>query len=188
MNIQQLINTFGNFIDKCAIRYPLVSNNKDKILDRCCHLYEDWQGLYFSNAEIFGRGMPKSHFTNYLGINSNEETENPRRFYAFITLRYNNARINTHTINDIVRALQFAKEIETENIPLYFLNGDNEYQLINLAIAETGLKLDNVYVEHIDQLQPHLEIYCNSTESEQELSEQLNLLYQFFFKFNEPEV
>lgn len=188
MNIQQLINTFGNFIDKCAIRHPLVSNNKDKILDRCCHLYKDRLGLYFSNAELFGRSIPKSHFTNYLGINSNEETANPRNFYAFVTLRFDNAQTHTHSLSDVIRAIQFSKEIESEKIPLYFFNGDKKCAISNLSLTEAEmLKIDGFDIERIDQLASRLAIRCNSTESEQELSEQLNLLYQIFLKFNEQE-
>jgi hypothetical protein len=189
MNIQQVINTFGNFIDNCAVHYPLISNNKDKVLDRCSHLYNDWQGLYFSNAEILGRSVPKSHFINYLGINSNEDSENPRNFFAFVTLRFNNAKTNAHTLSDIVRALQFAKEIETKDILLYFFNGEKEYAMSNLFFTETDLlRLDRTDIESLDQLASHLAICCDSTDLELKLAEQLNLLYRVFLKFNEQEV
>lgn len=190
MNIQQVINTFGNFIDECAIRYPFVSSNKDNILDRCFNLYRNNEGLFFSNAEIFGKGKPKSKFTNYLVINSDDETENLRNFYASIVLRYNNAVNNAHTLSDVVRAIQFSKEIESEKIPLYFFCGNKKkYAISSISLTEDELpKINGVVIERIDQLSPHLSIRCNSTESEQELQEQLNLLYRVFLKFNEREV
>lgn len=190
MNIQQVINTFGNFIDDCAIRYPFVSNNKDNILDRCFNLYWNNEGLFFNNAEIFGKGYPKPYFLNYLLVNSDEEIEHPRNFYASFVLRYNKAENKALTLSDVVRGIQFSKEIESEKIPLYFFCGNKKkYAISSISLTEDELpKINGVVIERIDQLPPHLSIRCNSTESEQELQEQLNLLYRVFLKFNEREV
>ncbi len=164
MNIQQLINTFGNFIDECAICYPLVSKNKDNILDRCCNLYCNNAGLFFNNAEIFGKGYPKSNFINYLVINSDDETE--RLFYVSIVLRCNKAENKVLTLSDVVRAIQFSKEIESEKIPLYFFCGNKKkYAISSISLTEDELpKINGVIIEHIDQLPQHLSIRCNSTE------------------------
>ncbi len=181
MNIQQLINTFGNFIDECAISYPLLSKNKDNILDRCYNLYWNNQGLFFNNTEIFGKGCPKPYFLNYLVINSDEETEHPRNFHASFVLRYKKSENKALTLSDVKRAIQFSKEVNSEKIPLKFLCANIEVKLpkINEIITE---KID------IDQLASHISIRCDSTESEQELQKQLNLMYRIFLKFNERDV
>ena len=185
MNIQQLINTFSIFIDECSAKYMAILKNKDFILDRCYHLYDDEQGLYFSNTEIFGRSIPKAHFTNYFGINT-IDTEHPRSFYTFVTLRFNNAKINTHSLDDVIRAIRTAQEKIIEDIPLYFYNGQEEYFVPGISFTEDGvLKLNDTSIENISQLAPHLSICGNATESEEMFKTQLDLLYQVFLRFNE---
>lgn len=181
MNIQQVINTFGNFIDECAISYPLVSKNKDNILDRCYNLYWNNEGIFFSNAEIFGKGCPKPYFQNYLVINSDEETEHLRNFHASFVLRYKKSSNKALTLSDVKRAIQFSKEVNSEKIPLRFFCANIEIKLP---------KLNKIITEDIDidQLSSHISIRCDSTESEQELQKHLNLLYRIFLKFNEREV
>lgn len=188
MNIQQLINVFGNFIDSCANDYDTLLTNKDRILDRLFYLNPDsekyGEGLFFSNSEIFGRQRPKSNFLNYIGIDASDETKSPRNFFAFHVLRYN--RMGVHSLDDIVRAVQIAQNISTVDNPLYFYNGDEEYPISNQLFRETELlTLDDKVIESIDQLAPHLSICSGSTESEQILTIQLNSLYQVFLKYNE---
>lgn len=185
MNIQQLINTFSNFIDECSAKHTAILKNKDSVLDRCKYLYVDEFGLYFSNAEILGRSVPRPHLTNYFGINTNER-EHPRKFYVFVTLRYNNTQTNVHSLGDIIRAIQIAQKITTEENPLYFYNGEEEYLVSSLSFADGGvLKMGGVDIARISQLAPRLSISANATESEQMLKIQLDLLYQVFLGFNE---
>ncbi|MBO4785413.1 MAG: hypothetical protein J5521_11820 [Lachnospiraceae bacterium] len=188
MNIQQLINTFGCFIDECATAYPKIIGNKDKILDRCFNLYDNCQGLYYSNAEIFGKGKPKPNFTNYFGVNSDDESACPRNFYAFVTLRYIVSG-KTQEFNDVVKAIACAKEKVDEETVLYFYNGEERFFISDIIVTEEGcLKIGDNLVKDMSQLKGFLSICGVSTSSEDELKKQLRLLHLVFLKFNEQGV
>ena len=185
MNIQQLINTFGCFIDECATVFPKITANKDKILDRCFNLYDNWEGLYYSNAEMFGKGKPKPNFTNYFGVNSDDESASPRNFYAFITLRYL-ASGKTQEFSDIVKAITCAKEKVDNETLFYFYNGEERSSISEIIVTEEGcLKIGDNLVTDMSQFKGFLSICGVSTNSEDELKKQLRLLHLVFLKFNE---
>ena len=183
MNIQQLLNVFGNFIDECAQNYSLISSHKDEILDKCYNLYENWYGLYFSNNDIWGKGMPKPYFQNYFGVNSEDEST-PRSFYAFVTLRYSKGKNNAHTLEDFAKALKAAKKFSTEQIPFSFYNGEDCHLMSEVEFTEDGaIQLQGKTITDAD-LQGHLSICCNSTDDVQELKKQLAALMPVFLAFN----
>ncbi|WP_308602081.1 hypothetical protein [uncultured Fibrobacter sp.] len=183
MNIQQLLNVFGNFIDECAQSHSLISSHKDEILDRCNNLYENWYGLYFSNSEILGKGMPKPLFQNYFGVKSKDESA-PRSFYAFVTLRYSKKENKALTLEDFAKALKAAKKFSTEQIPFSFYNNKDCHLMSEVEFTEDGaIQLQGKTITDAD-LQGRLSICCNPTGDEQELKKQLAALMPVFLAFN----